>query len=368
MVTGQDCVVRTSVSRVFALRQRFKSGYIPPFVPLRPDPDVGPPIRREGKSRESERDLKRFTDYLYVERGFSTGTVKKYLRAVKRLKEWARRKRKSLPQLTTTDCRRWLVGVAKASPVTVSTINGMHCAANVFFRFLMTEGDLTTNPFEPIPYLPRDKTLPRFLSPEEVERLMRSPDISTYAGLLDRVVMELLYATGMRVAELVALRVDSIDLKKRRLLCDGKGGKQRFVIFGPNARRWLKRYLVARKGIPGARRSPYLFLKGDGKRLYGTFIWRHIKKHGLMAELKDVSPHILRHSFATHLRAGGASIRHIQELLGHEDMQSTEVYTHAVAEHLRKTYDQHHPRAGMELRPQHRKRGWHYKKVEEIDD
>jgi integrase/recombinase XerD len=294
---------------------------------------------------------------LYVERGLSPLTVKKYFRAIKRLKAWARRKRKSLPQLTTTDCRRWLICVAKAAPVTVSTINEMHCAANVFYRFLMTEGELASNPFEPIPYLPREKVLPRFLSPEDVERLMRAPDISTYTGLLDRVVMEVLYATGMRVAELVALRVDSINLEKRRILCTGKGSKQRFVIFGPNARKWLKRYLEARTGVPDARKSHYLFLKVDGKRLSGAYVWRHIREHASMVGLKDVSPHVLRHSFATHLRAGGASTRHIQELLGHEDMESTEVYTHLVAEHLRRAYDQHHPRSSLTPPPPRRQRG-----------
>lgn len=356
------------MSRYFALRQRFKSRYQAPFVPLPLDPSVGPPIRHEGKPRETERDLKRFTAYLYIERGVTHLTVKKYVRAVKRLKAWARRKRKSLSQLTTTDCRRWLLCVAKEAPVTTSTINGMHCAANVFYRFLITEGDLGINPFDPIPYLPRMKALPRFLSPEEVGLLMKSPDISTYAGLLDRVVMELLYATGMRVGELVALRVENVNLRKCRILCTGKGSKQRFVIFGASARKWLEGYLVARNNLYGARRSDTFFLKADRKPLYGAFVWRHIKEHGQMVGLKDVSPHVLRHSFTTHMRAGGASTRHIQELLGHEDMESTEVYTHLVAAHLRKGYDQYHPRSSMNPRLPKRRRSWRDIRQEEAGE
>lgn len=294
--------------------------------------------------------MKRFITFLNVERGVSPLTVKKYVYWVKRLKAWARRKRKGLAELTTPDCRRWLIGLAKEA-YSVSSINVAHATANIFFRFQITEGDLDTNPFEPLPYLPKEELLPRCLSPEEVERLMSVPDTSTYYGLLDRAVMELLYSSGMRVAELVNLGVGDINMEKRRILCTGKGSKQRIVIFGRATREWLEKYIAARDHVPGGRKSHHLFLKDDGGRIYATYVWRHVKAHGLMAKLGEVTPRTLRHTFATHLHAGGASIRHVQALLGHADMESTQVYIHTAVPHLRKTIDLHHPRAKLKRVP-----------------
>lgn len=333
-----------------ATRQRFRGGLPPPAAPPRRDAGADSPIRRRRDTQSTERDLKRFITFLNVERGVSPLTVKKYVYWVKRLKAWARHKRKSLAELTTLDCRRWLIGMAKEA-YSVSSINVAHGAANVFFRFLITEGDLDANPFEPLPYLPKEELLAGCLSPEEVERLMSVPDTSTYNGLLDRAVMELLYSSGMRVAELVNLSVGDINMEKRRILCMGKGSKQRIVIFGRAAREWLEKYLEARDHVTGGRKSRHLFLKDDGGRIYSTYVWRHVKAHGLMVGLKGVTPRTLRHSFATHLHAGGASIRHVQALLGHADMESTQVYTHIVVAHLRKSYELHHPRAKSKRGP-----------------
>jgi integrase/recombinase XerD len=252
--------------------------------------------------------------------------------------------------LTTLDCRRWLIGLAKEA-YSVSSINVAHGSANVFFRFLITEGDLDANPFEPLPYLPKAELLPRYLTRAEVERLMSVPDTSTYYGILDRAVMELLYSSGLRVAELINLRLSDVNLDKRRILCMGKRSKRRIVIFGRTAREWLEKYLAAREHVPGSRKSPHLFLKDDGGRIYSTYVWRHVKAHGMMTGLNDVTPRVLRHSFATHLHAGGASIRHVQVLLGHSDMESTQIYTHMVITHLRKSYDIHHLRAKLKRGP-----------------
>jgi integrase/recombinase XerD len=264
------------VAGFHAKRKSLKCGERPQVVPLRPETNDEGPIRRCEKSRETVRDLNRFIDYLYAERGVSPGTVKKYVYGVKRLKEWARSKRKSLSDLTTSDCRRWLISVAREA-YSASTINGMHAAANSFFYFLRSEGDLITDPFNDIPYLRLAESLPRVLSHEEVALLMATPDTSTYAGLLDRTVMELLYASGMRVAELINQRLDRVDLRNCLILCTGKRSKQRVVLFGRDAKKWLEKYLVARSRIPRAGKSSSLFLKIDGKPLYGTLIWRHIK-------------------------------------------------------------------------------------------
>lgn len=315
-----------------------------------PHPGPEQPIRRGGQQKGTERDLKRFRAFLYVERGLSPLTVKKYIQVAKHLKEWARDKRLRLSELNTNHCHRWLNSIAKEGNST-STINGKLTAAKIFFRFLVFEGDLRSNPFEQIPYYKREESPPRFLSPEEAERLMTMPDTTTYEGLLDRVIMELIYASGMRVAEIVNLRVDGVNLKKRCILCTGKGSKQRFVIFGRSAKEWLERYLIARDGLRGARKSHYVFLKSDGKRVYGTYIWRRIKEHGRRAQLQNVSPHVLRHSFATHLYSGGASTQDVQELLGHNELESTQVYTHVALEHLKKIFNQHHPRSSLKRGP-----------------
>lgn len=259
-------------------------------------------------------------------------------------------------KLTATDANRWLTGLEKELYRT-STINVMHSAARLFFYFLITEGDVVTNPFDTISYLPKDEVPQRLLTEEEVKRLMAVPDTSTYSGLLDRTMMELFYSSGIRVSELINLQLDRVDLVKRRALCKGKGNKERFVIFGRGTRNWLKRYLAARALILRAHKSTYLFLRSNGKQLYEVFIWRRIKEYGQMAGLKDVSPHVLRHSFATHLHEGGASIGEVQELLGHKDPESTETYIHPPQEHLRKIYDKHHPRASLNRGPPKRNHG-----------
>lgn len=340
-----------------AIRQRFKRGGDLTSTRACLKARIEHPVRQEGK-RQAERDLKRFELYLNVERGVSPLTVKKYSSEVKRLKTWARSKRKSLADLTITDCRRWLNSLEKEL-YQPSTINRTLTVAKVFLRFLVAEGDLENSPFDQLQNLKQERPLPHHLNQDEVDNLMSNPDTSTYVGLLDRVMMELLYASGVRVAELVALRVDSVNLERRLILCTGKGSKQRFVIFGRCARKWLKKYLVARDDIPGAMKSHYLFLKEDGKRIYGTYVWRRIHGHGRDAGLNNVSPHVLRHSFATHIYEGGASTQDVQKLLGHDDEQSTVTYTHLRKVHLRDTYELHHPRSGFKRGSPRHKRSLH---------
>jgi integrase/recombinase XerD len=191
--------------------------------------------------------------------------------------------------------------------------------------------------------------LPRYLSTEDVDRLLAQPDVRMPRGLRDRALIELLYATGMRVSELVGLRPGDLDLDASYLTCTGKGDKQRIVPIGDEATTWVRRYLRdGRSALLGTRRSPRLFVnaRGGGLGLTRVGFWKILKAYARRAGLKaPISPHILRHSFATHLLERGADLRAIQMMLGHADLSTTQIYTHVLERRMRTIYDRFHPRA-----------------------
>ena len=188
--------------------------------------------------------------------------------------------------------------------------------------------------------------LPRFLSPDEVDRLIAQPDVSTPRGLRDRAMVEVLYATGLRVSELVGLRPPDLNLGGGYLTCTGKGDKQRLVPLGDQAVGWVQRYTAeARPALLGQRSSPRLFVNARGGGLSRVGFWKILKAHGLAAGLpRDLSPHVLRHSFATHLLDRGADLRAIQMMLGHADLSTTQIYTHVLDARMRTVYEKFHPR------------------------
>jgi integrase/recombinase XerD len=191
--------------------------------------------------------------------------------------------------------------------------------------------------------------LPRYLSVEDVDLLIAQPDVSTPRGLRDRAIIELLYATGMRVSELVALRPADVNLEASYLTCTGKGDKQRIVPIGDEAATWVKRYLQqSRSALLGKRRSNRLFVnaRGGGIGLTRVGFWKILKSYARQAGItRSLSPHMLRHSFATHLLERGADLRAIQMMLGHADLSTTQIYTHVLEQRMRAIYDQFHPRA-----------------------
>jgi integrase/recombinase XerD len=189
--------------------------------------------------------------------------------------------------------------------------------------------------------------LPRFLSLEDVDALLAAPDVTTPRGLRDRALVEVLYATGLRVSELVNLRMTDVHLDRGYLQCTGKGSKQRLVPLGDEAVSWVRRYLSdARTSLTGRRDAPWLFVNGRrGGRLTRSGFWKLLKGHGRRAGLRaTISPHVLRHSFATHLLERGADLRAIQAMLGHADLSTTQIYTHVLEARLRQVYDTFHPR------------------------
>ena len=217
-----------------------------------------------------------------------------------------------------------------------------------FYRFLVLDGRLAASPADDL-HAPRAwPALPRFLSLDEVDRLLEQPDTGAPAGLRDRALLELLYATGMRVSELVGLRVGDVDLDRGLLTCLGKGAKERMVPVGAAAAGWTRDYLASgRPSLLKRRESGHLFLNArDGGALTRVGFWKIIKKYGRRAGLsRELSPHTLRHSFATHLLERGADLRVIQTLLGHADLSTTQIYTHILDARLRAIHDEFHPRA-----------------------
>jgi integrase/recombinase XerD len=224
---------------------------------------------------------------------------------------------------------------------TVAAIRG-------FFRFAVLAQHLDVNPADDLQAPRAWPSLPKFLAVDEVERLIRQPDVETARGLRDRALIEVLYATGLRVSELVQLRASDLNLEAGYLSCTGKGNKQRIVPIGDEASAWLTRYIQrARPALLGRRTSPWLFVNArQGGRLSRVGFWKILKGYGQQAGLtRSLSPHVLRHSFATHLLEHGADLRSIQMMLGHADLSTTQIYTHVLEARLRAVYDRFHPRA-----------------------
>jgi integrase/recombinase XerD len=218
-----------------------------------------------------------------------------------------------------------------------------------FYRFLVVEGRLKTSPADDLRPPRAWKTLPRYLSVDDVDRLIAQPDVTTPRGVRDRALIELLYATGMRVSELVALRPADVNLEASYLTCTGKGDKQRIVPVGDEAASWVDRYVrEARPALLARRSSPRLFVnaRGGGPGLTRVGFWKILKGYARQAGLtRALSPHMLRHSFATHLLERGADLRAIQMMLGHADVSTTQIYTHVLEHRMRSLYDRFHPRA-----------------------
>jgi integrase/recombinase XerD len=216
-----------------------------------------------------------------------------------------------------------------------------------FFRFLVVSGHRADNPAVDVTAPRAWKTLPKFLSTDEVDKLLGAPDTSHPKGIRDRALLELFYATGLRVSEMVSLRQQDVNLDAGYLTCTGKGRKQRLVPVGDEASAWLRRYLKeGRPALLGKRSASKLFVNArGGSALTRVGFWKIIKQHGAQAGLpRMLSPHILRHSFATHLLERGADLRAIQMMLGHSDLSTTQIYTHILDARLRAVYDKFHPR------------------------
>jgi integrase/recombinase XerD len=283
--------------------------------------------------------------YLEVERRTSTHTLAAYRRDLRRLAEFAAGAARDVTSLSRADLEA-VVRASMAEGRSPASTARLVAGIRGFYRYLHVSGRAQANPAEDL-HAPRlFASLPKFLSIEDVDTLLASPDISSPLGLRDRTLIEVLYATGLRVSELVGLRLTDVRLDEEYVQCLGKGSKQRIVPLGDEAASWVKRYVRdSRPGLTRGHATPWLFVNHRGQRLSRIGFWKILKACGQRAGIRGpLTPHVLRHSFATHLLDRGADLRAIQTLLGHADLSTTQIYTHVLEARLRQVYDRFHPR------------------------
>lgn len=290
--------------------------------------------------------IDRFCDRLWLEDGLAQNTLSAYRRDLSAFAAWLKEVRsRDLAQAVSSDVDGYLAHrfATRAKPRTAARYTA---SLRRFYRFLARESLLSTDPtqFLDTPKLPRP--LPKVLSETEVETLLAAPDVDTPAGLRDRAMIETLYATGLRVSELVGLKLLNLDLNAAVLRVTGKGGKDRLVPLGEEAQHWLSRYLKeSRPDMLKQKKCAEVFVTPRGTGMTRQAFWYLLKRRAQTAGIhKSLSPHTLRHAFATHLLAHGADLRAVQMLLGHADISTTQIYTHVARERLKKLHAQHHPR------------------------
>jgi len=289
-----------------------------------------------------------FMDHIQLECGLSGETREAYTKDLERLAEYLLRHNKLIPleNVTRNDLIDFLAE-GKKKRLKPATLRRRLVTLNVFFRFLHQEKWLPHNITDSMESPRVRRVLPDLLSQEDVENLLHAPSLKTKHGQRDRAILELMYASGLRVSELTSLKIDDLDLDAKVLKCFGKGRKQRLVPMGETARDRLIDYLnQTRPLFQPATNERTIFLGRGGGPLNRKTIWVMIRKHALAAGIHaKVSPHTLRHSFATHLLANGAPLRIIQEMLGHADISTTQIYTHVDADRLKRLHQNFHPRA-----------------------
>jgi integrase/recombinase XerD len=291
--------------------------------------------------------LDAYLTHLTVERRLAANSLESYARDLQGLAGFAEGRGVSVEALSRQDLEALVRDMMSIGRSPKSVARAVACYRG-FYRFLVIDGRLRVNPSEDLRPPRAWKVLPRYLAVADVDRLVAQPDVTTPRGLRDRALIELLYATGMRVSELVSLRPADVHLESSYLTCTGKGDKQRIVPIGDEAAAWVGRYVQqSRLILLGRRRSSRLFVnaRGGGVGLTRVGFWKILKGYARQAGIGPLSPHMLRHSFATHLLERGADLRAIQMMLGHADLSTTQIYTHVLEQRMRTIYDQFHPRA-----------------------
>ncbi|MBI2831753.1 MAG: site-specific tyrosine recombinase XerD [Chloroflexi bacterium] len=295
-----------------------------------------------------------FLNYLKVEKGFSGNTLSAYRNDLQQLSGFLEEeagKRGSMPSWSNFGKQgmlRYQLGL-KERNYSPATIARKVAAAKSFFSFLTSEGVIKENPTENVASPKVAKSLPKYLSVKQVQQLIDQPSrLNTHEGKRDKAMLALLWASGMRVSELVSLNLGDVDKENGYVRCFGKGHKERLVPIYPEAAHAVEEYLKeARPHLAHNSNERALFLNRRGERLTRQGFWQILKDYAKKAELGSVTvtPHTLRHSFATHMLSGGADLRSVQELLGHANISTTQVYTHLTSDHVRRTYKKSHPRA-----------------------
>lgn len=289
-----------------------------------------------------------FLEYLTVELGLSANTRQAYERDLRLFcKTLGFKNSDALVNVSREQITGYMTQL-KEKGLAAATIARKLAAIKAFYRFMTVEGYMDANPAEVVEAGTKGIKLPRVLSEDEVVRLLNQPDITTAEGFRDRTMLEVLYATGMRVSELINLTLERVDLNMKYIIAFGKGSKERIVPLGSVAAEFLQQYLekVRPKLTHAGRNTNIVFLAFGGHELTRQRFWQIIRAYGRKVNInKALTPHILRHSFATHLLDNGADLRSVQELLGHSDISTTQIYTHLTNKRLRDIYAKAHPRA-----------------------
>jgi len=287
-----------------------------------------------------------FLHYLIVEKGLSKNTIEAYGHGLSRFFNHLKEKGvHEIQEIGKFHVRGFLLSLRKRG-LSPRTIVRNLVVIRTFFRFLAQEGILGTNPIENLESPKVQKNLPEILTLREIEQLLERPDLRTPLGKRDRAMLEMLYATGMRVSELTQLPTHQVSLEGGYVLLYGKGSKERIVPIGSEAIRWVLLYLKESRGVLAkGKESPFLFINRSGKPMSRQRFWKSLKDYARKAGLrKRITPHLLRHSFASHLLEGGADLRSVQMMLGHADISTTQIYTHVTGERLKKVHQHYHPR------------------------
>ena len=290
--------------------------------------------------------IDRFLEHLVVERGLAQNSLEAYRRDLVRYANYLGGRQQQVTALDRTEVPRYLLALREAG-LSSRSVSRHLSAIRQFHRFMVREGHATDDPTAHLESPRPWRRLPTVLTIEEVERLLAPRGKMRPQDLRDRAMLEVLYASGLRVSELIGLRLADLDLTVGVVHVLGKGDKERLVPLGDAAAASLRAYLTnGRPHLEKRRASPHLFLGRHGRQLTRQMFWHHLKRYAESAGItKRVTPHTLRHSFATHLLERGADLRSVQMMLGHADIGTTQIYTHLSRTHLKAIYDKHHPRA-----------------------
>lgn len=301
-------------------------------------------MSEQALASDDARELDAFIDHLWLEDGLSKNTLESYRQDLTTFAIWILTQGKQLLTVDQSDIQQYLaVRFPQSKP---RSIGRLIASLRRFYRYCLRENKISVDPTLQIesPKLPR--SLPKSLNEDEVLALLDAPNLNESAGLRDRAMLELLYACGLRVSELVSIKTTEVSVNDAVVRVTGKGSKTRLVPMGEEAADWISRYLrEARQEILQKRLCDALFVTNRGEAMTRQAFWHLIKRYALLAGIaKHMSPHVLRHAFATHLLNHGADLRVVQMLLGHSDISTTQIYTHVARERLKKLHVQHHPR------------------------
>jgi integrase/recombinase XerD len=287
-----------------------------------------------------------FIYFLEVERGVSRNTIQSYRKDLEKFMDYIQKKGRNVSAVTREDIVAFLMHL-KDQELSASTIARNLAAIKTFWKFLTSEQIVPENVAGIVETPKTWKTIPDILSKKEIERLLDAPPKKGWVGIRDRAILELMYATGLRVSEIKDLKKTSVNLEADFVKCSGKGGKERIVPLGRIAKQAISKYVESvRHKLCQKSRDDHLFLSRLGKKLSRQSLWKMVQKYAKKSGIKKhITPHTLRHSFATHLLEGGAELIGVQEMLGHADISTTQIYTHVDKDKLKKVHERFHPRA-----------------------